>query len=140
MNSSQRYQSWEFNLPVGATAGSSTKLVAGMGRSSWPPVMSSQTNLSQQIIHWAQCKFTIQKIKSLILWYFVLHIPTYFWNRLRHAPTKKVNLQQEWNILKERVIKGSSTHQTRLVKINMGSKVIYKQERVQSNKIYCIQS
>lgn len=33
------------NLPVGATGGSSTKLVAGIGISSWPPEISSQTSL-----------------------------------------------------------------------------------------------
>lgn len=35
------------NLPVGATGGSSTKLVAGMGMSSWPPEMSLHTNLNK---------------------------------------------------------------------------------------------
>jgi len=38
-------ENWYLSIPEGGTGGSSTKLVAGIGRFSCPPEMSSQTKL-----------------------------------------------------------------------------------------------
>lgn len=71
------------HLPEGATGGSSTELVAGMGIFSWPPLMSSHTNL----IYWNKKFMSPQWLPTMKCYHLIikqfLNVPSYFWYGFR---------------------------------------------------------